>query len=418
MDSSRGIALRALIRWRNGREFADQIINQLLAETALSPADRNFALELFYGVLRNLTLLDFWLRQLRSGALDTRSRDLLRLGLYQLFLLKTPPHAALFETVALTPLRSRKLVNAILRQAQRKESELTTAAETAPVWIRFSTPQFLVEKWSLQFGAAAALELCHWHNRPAPIYARINQLQTTAAEFLKSYPESFLLPGKENFAGLTNAAEVARGGDAYIQDPSTAIACEMLQPRPGERVLDACAAPGGKTSYLAEMMSNSGTLVAVDADADRLQRLDENLSRLRVNNTKTVQCNWLDQSSVRGANFREESFDRILVDAPCTNTGVMRRRADLRWRLRPNDFERMAGRQLAILRAVAPFLKPGGTLVYSTCSLEPEENQEVVASFLQARPEFRLTTEETSLPFRDQFDGAFAARLHRGAAVE
>jgi 16S rRNA (cytosine967-C5)-methyltransferase len=415
MESSRRIALRALVRWRNGREFADQIINQLLGKTSLSVADRGFALELFYGVLRNLTLLDFWIDQLRASPLDPTSRDLLRLGLYQLFFLKTPPHAAVFETVAIAPARARKLINAILRRAQREQPGLTTAAEATSVRIRFSTPEFLVEKWTRQFGAEATLELCHWNSRPAPIYARINQLRTTAEEFLKRHPGSFLVPGKINFAGLTNVAEE---GDGYIQDPSTAIACEMLQPRPGETVLDACAAPGGKTAYLAEMMSNTGSLVAVDADAGRLRRLTENLSRLRVTNMRAVQCNWLDRASIHAAQFRERSFDRILVDVPCTNTGVMRRRVDVRWRLRPNDFERMPHQQVAILRAVAPLLKPGGSLVYSTCSLEAEENRDVIASFLQAYPDFRLTTQAESLPFRDHFDGAFAAGLHQRAPVE
>ena len=418
MESSRRIALRALVRWRNGREFADQIINQLLGKTSLSTANRGFALELFYGVLRNLTLLDFWIDQLRVGPLDPTSRDLLRLGLYQLFFLKTPPHAAVFETVAIASPRARKLVNAILRRAQREQPALTTAAEAASVRIRFSTPEFLVAKWTGQFGAEATFELCHWNSRPAPIYARINQLRTTAAEFLRRHPGSFLVPGKTNFAGLTNVTEVAEAGDGYIQDPSTAIACEMLQPRPGESVLDACAAPGGKAAYLAEMMSNTGSLIAVDADAGRLRRLSENLSRLGVTNMRAVQCNWLDQASIHAAQFREPSFDRILVDAPCTNTGVMRRRVDVRWRLRPNDFERMPRQQLAILRAVAPLLKPGGSLVYSTCSVEPEENREVIASLLQACPDLRLTTQAEILPFCDHFDGAFSARLHQGAPVE
>jgi 16S rRNA (cytosine967-C5)-methyltransferase len=418
MESSRRIALRALVRWRTQKEFADQIISRALGDTSLSAADRGFALELFYGVLRNLTLLDFWIEKLRSAPLDPLARDLLRLGLYQLFVLEVPPHAAVFETVALAPARARKLINAILRRAQREHSSLTSAVNAEPISTRFSIPEFLVEKWNRQFGPEATLELCQWNNRPAPVYARINLLRTTSEEFLKRHPGSFLLPGKTNFAGLTNPAEVAQTGDGYIQDPSTAVACEMLQPRPGETVLDACAAPGGKTAYLAEMMSNRGGLVAVDSDGSRLERLRENLGRLGVTNTRVVQCNWLDETSVRAAQFREHSFDRILVDAPCTNTGVMRRRVDLRWRLRPNDFERMPREQRAILRAVAPLLKPEGVLVYSTCSLEPEENREVVAEFLRSCPNFFLTSQEERLPYRTQFDGAFVARLHERAAME
>jgi 16S rRNA (cytosine967-C5)-methyltransferase len=131
-----------------------------------------------------------------------------------------------------------------------------------------------------------------------------------------------------------------------------------------------------------------------------------------------VHCNWLDEASIRGSGFTKFCFDRILVDAPCTNTGVMRRRVDVRWRLRPDDFVRMARQQLSILSAVRPFLKPGGSLVYSTCSLESEENEDVMESFLRAHSDFRLTTRAESLPFRDQFDGAFAAKLHQNTPME
>src|SRR5262245_45617740 len=151
MESGRRIALRSLVRWRNRKGFADQIINQLLGQSSLLAADRGFALELFYGVLRNLTLLDFWIAKLRATALDPTSRDLLRLGLYQLFLLNTPAHAAVFETVAMAPARARKLINAILRRAQREQLALITAVEATPVSTRLSTPEFLVEKWSRQF---------------------------------------------------------------------------------------------------------------------------------------------------------------------------------------------------------------------------------------------------------------------------
>jgi 16S rRNA (cytosine967-C5)-methyltransferase len=185
----------------------------------------------------------------------------------------------------------------------------------------------------------------------------------------------------------------------------------MLRPVPGDTVLDACAAPGGKAAYLAEMMENQGTLVVVDQDESRLQRLRDNFVRLGVTNARAVRCDWLDPKSIGAAAFAPHFFDKILLDAPCTNTGVMRRRVDVRWRLRPDDFARMQQKQLAILRVVAPLLRAGGSLVYSTCSLEREENEQVVEMFLRERPDFRLTNREQTLPFRDSIDGAFAARL-------
>ncbi|MBA3607416.1 MAG: 16S rRNA (cytosine(967)-C(5))-methyltransferase RsmB [Chthoniobacterales bacterium] len=412
-ESSRSLALDALARWRRGMEFADRIVGEILAGSSLSSADRAFALELFYGVLRNLTLLDFWIAQLRSEPVDDGSRDLLRIGLYQILLIDTAAHAAVFETVKLTRPRARSLINAILRRALREKAALMNAAAAQSLAVRYSTPDFLLEKWSRQFAVADVSALCQWNNQPAPVYARINQLKITVAEFLERYPESTLLPGNRNFVTLRDPGAALAAGDCYIQDPSTAQACEMLQPAPGESVLDACAAPGGKAAYLAEMMQNQGTLTAADQDDTRLQRVRDNFTRLGVANAHSVRCNWTDEESVRAANIAAQSFDRILVDAPCTNTGVMRRRVDVRWRLRPEDFARMPRQQLAILRAVAPLLKPGGSLVYSTCSLEPEENEEVIATFLNERPEFRLTTSLTRLPFRDYFDGAFAARLER-----
>jgi 16S rRNA (cytosine967-C5)-methyltransferase len=409
MPSGRTLALDALARSRGGAEFAAKIVAETFARSSLGSSDRAFALELFYGVLRNLTLLDFWIAQLRSKPVDSGARDLLRLGLYQVLLLETAAHAAVFETVELARPRVRSLINALLRRALREKVALTNAAEAQPLTIRFSTPEFLIERWSRQFDAEEVMQLCQWNNRPAPVYARINELKTTVAEFLLRYPGSVQLPRSRNFVTLCDPGAALETGDCYIQDPSTAIACELLHPSAGERVLDACAAPGGKSAYLAEMMANEGALVTTDRDEMRLERLRDNLVRLGVNNARSVRCDWLDGNSVRAASLI--SFDKILVDAPCTNTGVMRRRVDLRWRLRPDDFARMQRQQLSILRAVAPLLRSGGSLVYSTCSLEPEENDEVIAAFLRHHPDFRLTERKETLPFREAIDGAFAARL-------
>jgi 16S rRNA (cytosine967-C5)-methyltransferase len=411
MTSGRTLALAALDRWSGGTKFADRIVAEAFARSALSAADRAFALELFYGVLRNLTLLDFWIRELRSALVDQSARNILRLGLYQTLLIDTAAHAAVYETVELARPRARPLINAILRRALRQKQAMTSLAEAQPPSVRFSLPEFLFAKWSRQFGVAAALKLCQWNNQPALVYARINGLRTTAAEFLQRYESASLLPGSANFAGLSDPATALRVGDCYLQDPSTAIACELLRPTAGENTLDACAAPGGKAAYLAEMMKNEGTLVVADQNEARLERLRENFVRLGIANARVLRCDWADESSVRAAGLAEQSFDKILVDAPCTNTGVMRRRVDLRWRLQRADFSRMPRQQLAILKAVAPLLKPGGSLVYSTCSLEPEENEAVVTAFQQVQPALRLTKRAESLPFRDAIDGAFATRL-------
>ncbi len=410
-QTARALALRALSRWRRSRTFAERIAEQTFASAAPRGSDRAFALELFYGVLRNLSLLDFWIAQLRREHLEESARDILRLGLYQIMLLDTAPHAAVFETVELARPRTRNLVNAVLRRALREKSSLTSAAEAQPVAVRFSHPEFLIAKWARQFGLEAAAELCRWNNRPAPVYARINRLRTSSENFLQQHPETRPVSGRENYVVLSDPIAAAQTGDCYVQDPSTALACELLRPLQGETVLDACAAPGGKTAYLAELMANDGELVAADRDELRLARLHDNLVRLNATVARTILCDWTDAASIRAANPNRQTFDKILVDAPCSNTGVMRRRVDVRWRLEPADFGRMARQQLAILRGVAGFLKPGGSLVYSTCSLEAEENREVVENFLKEHRSFRLTNEKQSLPFRDGYDGAYAALL-------
>lgn len=416
-SSARAVALDALRQWRRRAGAADMIVARLFPETKLAAADRAFALELFYGVLRNLTLLDFWIRRLRRSHIDVDLRDVLRLGLYQLLLITIADHAAVHETVAAAPKRGRDLVNAILRGAIRRRDELQAHAAEQSLSVRESHPQFLITRWKRTFGTKAAADLCRWNNEPPPLYGRINQLKIGIKEFRQAYPtaepitagSNFFLPGGQTHSAKADEflAPVQRG-HAYVQDPSTQLACELLAPQRGEHILDACAAPGGKTSYIAELMANEGAILAIDRQPARLKLLDENLRRLGVKIAQTRQHDWK-----RGPLSSAPPFDRILVDAPCSNTGVMRRRVDVRWRLRPADFEKMRQEQLSILRAVVPRLKRGGVLVYSTCSLEPEENRDVVAALQKEMSILQLEEEKWSLPFRDGFDGAFVARLRK-----
>jgi 16S rRNA (cytosine967-C5)-methyltransferase len=382
-----------------------------LAKADLTRADRGFALELFYGVLRNLTLLDFWIGRLRVSRIESDVRDAARLGLYQLLLLEIPAHAAVHESVAIAPNQHRSIINAILRSATRRRSELLGAANAQPLFVRTSHPEFLVDRWQQHFGAGQAEQLCKWNNRPAPIYGRINGLRIDPETFLQQYPDSRRIPGNPNFVEFSAVPTAALDcGDCNIQDPSTAMACQLLDPKPGEKILDACAAPGGKATYLAELMENRGTIVACDRDGERLQVLQSNISRLGSTIVQTVQHDWSRNDLPKGI-LSVAPFDRVLLDAPCTNTGVMRRRIDVRWRLQPEDFDKMPNEQLMIMRAVFRVLRPGGILVYSTCSIEPEENQDVVRRLEAELSALKLETKRDSLPFRDGFDGAFAAKL-------
>jgi 16S rRNA (cytosine967-C5)-methyltransferase len=363
--------------------------------------------------LRNLSLLDYWIDSLRSARLDTDLRDILWLGLYQLLLTDTSKHAAVYETIELAPKTRRGVINGVLRNAIRHREELLEKAKAQPLHVRTSHPEFLVARWEKTFGDENAERLCHWNNQPPPIYARINRLKIDREQFLQTYPESRPLPDYLEFVefGSFERDALARG-HCYVQDPSTALACRMVDSKPGEKVLDACAAPGGKTGYLAELMQNQGLIVACDRDPKRIELLERNLAQLGVQIARTICCDWF-RDEVPAEIKSLAPFDRILLDSPCSNTGVMRRRVDVRWRLTPNDFARMAGQQMSILRNVAPLLKRDGVFVYSTCSLEPEENEEIVAQIAPDLLNLPLAHHENVLPFRDHFDGAFVAKFVR-----
>jgi 16S rRNA (cytosine967-C5)-methyltransferase len=410
-ESARRAALVALRRWRTQSALADAIIGILLADSKLSAADRAFALELFYGVLRNLSLLDYWIRSLRHGRVDVDLADILRLGLYQLLLADVREHAAVYESVELTSKRQRGVVNAVLRAAVRQRSKLMAQAEALPLAVKTSHPEFLVERWTKNFGEEDAAQLCRWNNEPPRVYGRVNRLKIPSAKFLEERPEAKLVPDVPGFVEfLRFPTNALAAGECYIQDPSTRFACELLAPEAGEKILDACAAPGGKTRYLAEQMANRGVIVTCDRQPDRLRVLEENMQRLGVEIAHPLRHDWT-EAGFPTAIASLAPFDRILIDAPCSNTGVMRRRVDVRWRLRPDEFDRMQRQQLTMIRAVTPLLKKRGALVYSTCSLEPEENRLLIERLQSEMSILQLEQEIECLPFRDGFDGAFAARL-------
>jgi 16S rRNA (cytosine967-C5)-methyltransferase len=405
----RAACMRALLRWESGDAFADDILHETINASPFSPLDRAFFMEAFYGVLRNRSLLDFLISHLREGSTDLLTRQILRLGLYQIFHMRVPDHAAVNETVNLAGKR-RNLVNAVLRRSLRERENLRRRVDQASLAVRFSHPDFLIERWTKNFGADAARQICAWNNEPAEVFVRANTLKVTAGELQRN------TPGAESVDAHPLAIKVRQlpfqwimKGLCYVQDPSTLVACNLLDPQPGETILDACAAPGGKTSYLAQLMRNEGKILAYDASEGRLAQLKENLQRLGVEIASVARADWLSHHP----RIEPETFDRILLDTPCSNTGVIRRRVDVRWRLTADEFARMQSRQLDLIRAVLPLLKPGGTLVYSTCSMEPEENEELVARALSEFPNLRHIESRQTFPFRDRIDGAFAAKFER-----
>ena len=399
--------MEALMRWEKGAEFADAILHRALEQSDFSVLDRALFMEIFYGVIRFRRTLDFLIGKLREEEVDGRTRQALRIGIYQLLRTRIPQHAAVNETVN-TAGRSRSLVNAVLRRYLREQKQLLESLEGAPVGVRLSHPEMLVTRWTRQFGESDAAALCEWNNHPADILVRVNELKVSAGELMTAGGgEPMEIHPLMLKMDKLPISWIVRGL-CYVQDPSTLMACELLAPQPGERVLDACAAPGGKTSYLAQLMKNEGQIVACDVSAERLARMRENLGRLSVTNVESRLADWL-----RAPPGEAGKYDRILLDAPCSNTGVIRRRVDVRWRLKGDDFARMRKVQVGLIKNLAGRLKPGGALVYSTCSVEPEENDEVVREAEREAPELKFQKSRRTLPFRDNVDGAFAALFTR-----
>ncbi len=382
--------------------------------------------ELVYGIVRSRAALD-WLIDRKTDGRPQKSdlRQLLRLGLYQLFWLdRIPDHAAVHETVELArefgygPQAG--FINAMLRgYGREKEATQQLLAElkvTDPA-IGWSQPGWLVEKWQQRYGAEDTQKLLAWNNSPPSTFARLNTTRTNAEKiilqwraegveydfFARDWIDEHLIFRLKSHPPLETLPSF-RQGLFYVQDPSTLLAVRLLDPQSGERILDACAAPGGKATFIAQKIGSSGLVVARDVSEARLKLIRENCARLGFT---TVETDLADEPKLK---FR---FDRILVDAPCSNTGVMRRRVDLRWRIRQEEIERLRVQQLELLRKAAAQLAPKGTLVYSTCSLEPEENRQVVDAFLEVEKGFKFESDRELIPFKDGVDGAYVAKLLR-----
>ncbi len=388
--------------------------------------DRHLAQELVYGVVRSEATLD-WLiaRKVRQAALKPNLRNLLRLGLYQIFWLdRIPPHAAVHETVEASKRagygRQAAFINALLRSYLRDfepTKELLRQLQVTQPHLGFSHPEWLVQRWQQRFGLERTRELLAWNNQPPKLFGRVNTLKSEAGTLLQRWRNEHVeydfvrrdwlednLVFELKAHPFLESLRTFREGLFYVQDPSTLLAVKALAPRPGENILDLCAAPGGKLTYAAQIMLNKGQILAYDNSPERLKLLEENCARLGVTCVKPV-------TNAAALVFRGLKFDRALVDAPCSNTGVLRRRVDLRWRIRREELDRLRKVQGELLIQAAALLKPGGTLVYSTCSLEPDENAEMIAEFVQDHHRFRISSERELLPFQDQVDGAYVAIL-------
>jgi len=410
----------------------------LLAAADLSAGDRALCYELVLGVLRRQLWLDRLAEHFAgrpASALDAPVRRALRLGLYQLrFLARVPARAAVNESVNLVHaarLRSAApFVNAVLRRAAR-EKDFDPAHNIKDPLERLSVetshPAWLVERWAADFGAEEARAFAHANNEAAPAAFRLNPLRAEEAlERLRAsgatVAPSRLAPEAWRVEGAVPLLrELSEAGAVYMQDEASQLVAHVLGARPGERVLDACAAPGSKTTHLAALAGDGARVVAGDLHAHRLRVVAASAARQGLRSVRPVLLD-----AERALPFGDAAFDRVLVDAPCTGTGTLRHNPEIRWRLRPSDINELSARQLRILREAARVLRPGGRLVYSTCSVEREENEEVVAALLRERPDFKQieaapapghtllpSGAARTWPHRDDADGFFVAALER-----
>ena len=381
MKNSRRAAAFAVARWIATKEFASTLLPE--------GADRSFVQDIVYTVIRRARPLRLALSRLLKKWPAVEMESLLYVGAAQiLYMPGVPDFAAVNETVEAAKECANpnvaKVVNGVLRNLLRRREEFERIIADSPLAVRESFPDELAVRWTARFGEAGAERLAKWHNEPA--------------ETFLAYPGRFeKLPRGKRVEDVEGFAD----GAFIVQDPGTGLAVELMAAAEGERILDACAAPGGKTIQLAW---RGADVTACEVNPRRRRRLVENLVRTRLDSKVKV---------VDAFDVAENQFDKVLVDAPCSNTGVLRRRPDARWNWSLEKLSALVKLQSEILDAAALRVRSGGRLVYSTCSNEPEENSLQIEAFLSRHADFRLVASKESIPFETGFDGAFAAALER-----
>ncbi len=440
-ENAREVAINVLRRVMADKAYSELALNAALRRTALVDADRALASELVYGVLRNRAYLDWRIRRLSRTPLEKmewRVADALRLGAYQLiFLDRVPAYAAVDESVNLAPRRASGLVNAILRRLVRERQatpEPTAADPLEAAAIRWSHPAWLLREWEAMFGAGEALALAQAGQRPPPATLRVNLLRVTREALLARLADLAPEPTAYSPAGFTVARlEPALRHAAFeeglflVQGEAAQLVSELSGARPGERVLDLCAAPGGKSTHLAALVGPEGCVTAADVRPNRLRLLQANLRRLGAKNVGVRQ---LDASRPVNVAQAHGPYDRVLVDAPCTALGTLARHPEVKWQVVKSDATRLADAQLPILLHAAECVRPGGALLYAVCTLTRAETFGVVERFLAERGDFAPDDLRAdfaprydaflrddgfflSLPHRTGAEGMFAARFRR-----
>ncbi|NKB81219.1 MAG: 16S rRNA (cytosine(967)-C(5))-methyltransferase RsmB [Nitrospirales bacterium] len=452
-------SLSVLLKIERKHIYADDAFDQFVKTHSLSDQDRALAFELVYGVLRHQTFLDWRLNMVSNRPilrLPLPVSCILRIGAYQILCLQAiPDSAAVNEAVKLAkPIKGRDwsgFVNAVLRALIREPAPALPDLHDHPVTalsLHYSCPSWLVERWIGQFGIQGAERICRSTTEIPPLTLRVNTLRCSRDRLAAQLREDgvSVRPTGVSQVGLVvekcgalKEFRPLKDGFCYVEDEAAQLVPLLLDVQPGDRVLDVCAAPGGKTTHLAALMENVGEIVAMDSSSNRLARLKENCTRLGVSVVRPFHIDVINStdrslaeitSSSGRCGSNRQDFDRILVDAPCSGLGILRRHPEGKWIKTGEDLTRHHASQLAILGRVATLLRPGGVLVYSACSGEPEETVQVIKEFCRSHPEFSpesaapwapsvtypLLNEDGNLltmPTLLSMDGFFAARLRK-----
>ncbi|MFI8686322.1 16S rRNA (cytosine(967)-C(5))-methyltransferase RsmB [Rossellomorea sp. NPDC077527] len=395
----REAALDVIEAVEKNQSYSNLLLHSVIEKNELPSKDIGLLTELTYGTIQRKMTLDFYLAPFIKGKLDDWVRQLLRLSLYQLvYLDRIPDRAVFYEAVEIAKKRGHKgisgLVNGVLRSIQRKGLPTLDSIKdpVERVSIETSHPYWLVKRWTEQFGLEKTRKMCETNLIAPNQSARVNTTKISREELVHQLTESgnevkespIVPEAVQSLRGNIAKTEAYLNGQCTIQDESSMLVSYALKLEEGLRVLDACAAPGGKTTHIAEKLSGTGEVQALDLHKHKVKLIDENASRLGLSNVKTSALD----SRKAGEKFEKESFDRILVDAPCSGLGVLRRKPDIKYAKKESDLHSLQKIQLDILSAVAPLLKKDGLLVYSTCTVDRNENEGTVSSFLSDHPDF------------------------------
>ncbi|WP_239254376.1 16S rRNA (cytosine(967)-C(5))-methyltransferase RsmB [Listeria ilorinensis] len=401
MKTVRELALESIQKIEKNGSYSHLLINEVLKGQAIKPVDKALLTELVYGTIQRKLTLDFYLSPFLKKEPEDWVRNLLRLSVYQMvYLDKIPAHAILHEAGEITKKKGHqgitKFVNGVLRNIERKglPAFSTIQDPVKRLTIEASLPEWLAERWINQYGPEKAAAIGEAFLTPPHQSIRVNEWRTSremvqkelAEAGISTVPSPYIEEALLVEHGTIAETSLFKEGLVTIQDESSMLVAHALRLEEGLQVLDACAAPGGKTTHIAEKMRNTGQVIALDIHAHKTKLIRNAVKRIGLRNVQTKELD----ARTASRHFEPASFDRVLVDAPCTGFGVLRRKPDIKYQKTAEDIRRLHDIQLAILADVSQLVKDNGILVYSTCTIDQEENRQVAEAFLKAHPSFAL----------------------------